>query len=125
MIHNEIANELQEAIKYIEQSINNINLYSNQIKDDLIKWKSDTTIYEIKESLNQILLKVNKWYVKYQNSKNILDIELQEYDWVAKETSYILGECSLIDELNAEVINHLIICIGKELCDELKKRCDK
>lgn len=122
MKNNEIITDFQELIKYLELAKNATLSNSDKISNELIQWKAEITIDELKKSLSDLLEKVTAWFSKYQITNNILDISLEEYDWVSKETSYILGECALVDDLYAEIINHLVLCIGSEICDELKKR---
>lgn len=122
MKNNEIMTDFQELIKYLELAKNTTSLNSDKISNELKKWKAEITIDELRKSLSDLLIKVTVLYSKYQVTNNILDISLEEYDWVSKETSYILGECALIDDLYAEVINHLVLCIGSEMCKELKKK---
>lgn len=122
MKNNEIITDFQELIKYLELAKNTTSLNSDKISNELKKWKAEITIDELRKSLSDLLVKVTALYSKYQATNNILDISLEEYDWISKETSYILGECALIDDLYAEVINHLVLCIGSEMCEELKKK---
>lgn len=122
MKNNEIITDFQELIKYLELAKNTTSLNSDKISNELKKWKAEITIDELRKSLSDLLIKVTDLYSKYQATNNILDISLEEYDWISKETSYILGECALIDDLYAEVINHLVLCIGSEMCEELKKK---
>lgn len=122
MKNNEIITDFQELIKYLELAKNTTSLNSDKISNELKKWKAEITIDELRKSLSDLLIKVTALYSKYQATNNILDISLEEYDWVSKETSYILGECALIGDLYAEVINHLVLCIGSEMCEELKKK---
>lgn len=122
MKNNETITDFQDLIKYLELAKNAVESNSDKIISELKQWKAEVTIDELKKSLSDLLVKVTAWYNKYQDTNNILDIDLEEYDWVSKETSYILGECALIDDLYAEVINHLVLCIGSEMCDELNKR---
>lgn len=122
MKNNEIITDFQELIKYLELAKNTTSLNSDKISNELKKWKVEITIDELRKSLSDLLIKVTDLYSKYQATNNILDISLEEYDWISKETSYILGECALIDDLYAEVINHLVLCIGSEMCEELKNK---
>lgn len=122
MKNNEIMTDFQELIKYLELAKNTTSLNSDKLSNELKKWKAEITIDELRKSLSDLLVKVTALYSKYQATNNILDISLEEYDWISKETSYILGECALIDDLYAEVINHLVLCIGSEMCEELKKK---
>lgn len=122
MKNNEIITDFQELIKYLELAKNTTSLNSDKISNELKKWKAEITIDELRKSLSDLLIKVTDLYSKYQVTNNILDISLEEYDWISKETSYILGACALIDDLYAEVINHLVLCIGSEMCEELKKK---
>lgn len=122
MKNNETITDFQELIKYLELAKNTTSLNSDKISNELKKWKAEITIDELRKSLSDLLIKVTDLYSKYQVTNNILDISLEEYDWISKETSYILGECALIDDLYAEVINHLVLCIGSEMCEELKKK---
>lgn len=122
MKNNETITDFQDLIKYLELAKNAVESNSDKIISELKQWKAEVTIDELKKSLSDLLVKVTAWYTKYQDTNNILDIDLEEYDWVSKETSYILGECALVDDLYAEVINHLVLCIGSKMCDELNKR---
>lgn len=122
MKNNEIMTDFQELIKYLELAKNTTSLNSDKISNELKKWKAKITIDELRKSLSDLLIKVTALYSKYQATNNILDISLEEYDWISKETSYILGECALVDDLYAEVINHLVLCIGSEMCEKLKKK---
>lgn len=65
---------------------------------------------------------MQKWYEEYKKTNNILSISLKEYDWVSKETSFILGECALIDDLYMEVIDFYV---GKVEAEILIARKDK
>lgn len=124
MNNSECIFDFEKLIEHINLAISNINNNSKQITDELVHWKSKINIDELKKSYQFLLLKTTKWYKDYKKTEDILKIDLNDYDLVSKEASFILGECALIDDLHAEVINHLILCIGVELCTELKKQRD-
>lgn len=121
MCDNETVKVFEIIIENLTLAVNSIKTKSTEIKKELKHWNAEVTIDELQNSLPDVLEKVIKWYNKYKNTGNILEISLKEYDWVSKETSYILGECALIDELYMEVIDFYIGKIGAKMCDEIKK----
>ena len=116
-----IIYDFERLIKYLKLSLKNIELKKEFIINELKRWNSEITIEELNESLPTILEKVIIWYELYKKTGNILEISLKEYDWVSKETSYILGECALVDDLYAEIIHFVIGNIGIEMCDAIKR----
>ena len=116
-----IIYDFERLIKYLKLAIQNIDEQKEDIIDELKRWKSKTTIDELNENLPIILKKVTNWYEMYKKTGNILEISLKKYDWVSKETSYILGECALVDDLYAEIIHFVIGNIGIEMCEAIKK----
>lgn len=116
-----ILNDFEILQKHLNLAIKHLESNQKNIIDELQHWKSEITIKELEESLNLINEKVNKWFNLYVETKDILQIGLSEYDLVSKESSYILGECALIDDVYAEVIDFQIGCIGAAMCDEIKK----
>ena len=117
----EIIYDFERLIKYLKLAKQNIDVKKETIINELKHWNSEITIEELNESLPNILEKVMNWYELYNKTGNILEISLKEYDWVSKETSYILGECALVDDLYAEIIHFVIGNIGAEMCDAIKK----
>lgn len=106
---------LEELIKHLETSILNLETSEKEITNELKKWNSKITVNELKQTLPNILDKVQKWKFIYTTTNNILSMDLKEFDFVLKEYSYILGECALIDLLDAEVIDWQIGIIGSEI----------
>lgn len=116
-----IIHDFERLIKYLKLAKQNIDIKKETIINELKHWNSEITIEELNESLPTILEKVINWYELYKKTGNILEISLKEYDWVSKETSYILGECALVDDLYVEIIHFVIGNIGIEMCDAIKK----
>ena len=79
---------------------------------------------------NEDILEVFEKLIKYlklskknlnKNTNDILQISLEEYDIVSKESAYILGECStMYDLLYVEIIDFQIGCIGGIMCNKIK-----
>ena len=114
-------NDFKILKKHLDLAINCLELNQTNIINELQHWKSEITIKELEESLKLINEKVDKWFNLYVGTKDILQISLSEYDLVSKESSYILGECALIDDVYAEIIDFQIGCIGAAMCEEIKK----
>lgn len=114
-------NDFEILKKHLDLAIKHLKLNQKNIIDELQHWKSEITIKELEDSLKLINEKVDKWFNLYVDTKDILKISLSEYDLVSKESSYILGECALIDDIYAEIIDFQIGCIGAAMCDETKK----
>lgn len=112
---------LEKLIKYIELALDSIENKKDVIISELIRWKSEIDIDEARESLQLILEKVTRWFDNYKENNDILCISLKEYDVVAKEAAYILGETALVDDLYSEIIDWLVGCIGAKMCDELNE----
>ena len=121
MVYDEIIKDFESLIKHLEFAVSNVNKDPQTIKSELKKWSKEITIEEINESLKSILKKVKKWHLNYKRTGDILTIDLKEYDWVSKESSYIMGECVLVDELHMEVIHYLIMQIGRDMVREIKE----
>lgn len=51
-----------------------------------------------------------------------MSINLEEYSSILKESAYILGDCSLIDDLNIEVIDWQLGNIGANMKSLLKEK---
>lgn len=117
----EILDIFEMLIKYLRLAKKNLKKDSKKILEELEKWRGEITIQELENGINLILKTVNKWQNLYKNTNDILQISLKEYDVVSKESSYILGECALIDELYFEIIDFQIGCIGAIMCEEIKK----
>ena len=115
----EIVDMFDDIIKYLNKALENINNCSNEINEEIKKWKSEITILDIKDSLNLILKYVLKWYAEYEKTDDILCIDLKEYDIVSKESSYFLGETALIDNIYSEEIDFLIGKVGMTLKDRI------
>lgn len=118
----EIVDMFDDIIKYLNKALENINNCSNEINEEIKKWKSEITILDIKDSLNLILKYVLKWYAEYEKTDDILCIDLKEYDIVSKESSYFLGETALIDNIYSEEIDFLIGKVGMTLKDRIIER---
>ena len=115
-----VLTTLEDLISYLELALKNIDTNSIEIIKQLEHWKLKISLDEIKTSVSEILNNVVNWEKRYKNNYNIMDISLKEYDFVSKESSYILGECALIDGIYSDVINHLVLCVGAELCEKLR-----
>ena len=116
-----ILNDFEILKKHLNLAIKHLESNQKNIIDELQHWKSEITIKELEDSLKLINEKVDKWFNLYVETKDILQISLSEYDLVSKESSYILGECALIDDVYAEIIDFQIGCIGAAMCEEIKK----
>ena len=121
MKNDKIVKAFDILIKKLKTAISNINIKEEQINMEIKKWNCDINTTEIKKSLNLISRNINKWYENYKQSENILCISLKEYDLVAKEAAYLLGETALIDDLYSEIIDWEIRIIGNEIEDAIKK----
>lgn len=121
MKKDETTEIFDRLIKKLKSAIDNLNSNEEQIVRELEQWNCNITISQAKQSLNLILKNVQKWYEDYKQSKNILCINLKEYDLTLKESSYMLGETSLIDDLHSEIIDWEIGVIGEKIKEEIKK----
>lgn len=119
---NNISSDFIEIIKCLEKDLEIIDSEKSKINEDIKKWGLNITVLEIRESLNLIYEKITKWESDFNDTGDILCIDLNEYDIVAKEASYLLGETSIIDELHSEKIDWIIGKIGVKISDELKIR---
>lgn len=99
----------------------NLKYCRNNILKELEKESNEITIKEIEDGVKLILDKICKWNNLYKSTNDILQISLKEYDVISKESAYILGECSLINELYFEIIDFQIGCIGGMMCKKIKK----
>ena len=122
MIEEEIKNTFIELMNNLKVSIHNLQIRKNQIEQELKKYHSEITINELQKTLPAILEKVQKWYEIYNNTHDLLNIDVNEYSFVLKEYAYISGECTLVDDLNTEVIDWQIGNIGYQMKKELKER---
>lgn len=121
MKNEDIETTLIELIDNLKISINNLEKNEEKIKQEIKQYNSEITTDELKDILPMILGKVKKWYNIYTKTNNILDIDVEEYSTILKEYAYILGECALIDELNAKVIDWQIGTIGYHMKKLLKE----
>ncbi len=109
---NELLKNFNFLIKHLNLALSVIKNDPNKIINELIHWNSKITIDELKNNLSLILEKVTSWKKIYVKTNDIYNIDLKEYDLVSKESSYLIGECSLIDELYIEGIDFTIASIG-------------
>lgn len=116
-----MISEFEQLIQYLQLALDNLDNNSSKINDELNQWKSEIDIEKLAEGLKLILDNVLKWYDEYKKSKNILSISLKEYDIVSKESSYLLGEASLINDLYLEQIDWIIGNIGILMCNDINK----
>jgi len=121
MKDNETINNFEYLVKHLSIAMETLNTKACYVVSELKQSKSETTIEELKKSYSILYAKIKDWYKKYQTTGDILQIGLKEYDWVSKEASYILDECTFIDGLYAEAIEFTIACIGAEMCDAIRK----
>ena len=63
---------------------------------------------------------IKGWYEKYRATGDILKVSLKEYDLVSEESSHILGETALVDDLYFEIIDFKIDNVGSEMVDAIK-----
>ncbi len=120
-MNKEIVSDFDDIIKYLNLALYNLEIKRKKIDLEIKKWKFKITVSELKNSLDLILKYVLKWYTNYKKTKDILCIDLKEYDIVSKESSYILGETCLIDDIYSEIIDFTIGKIGASIRDELNK----
>ena len=121
MKNDETINNFEYLVNHLGIAIETLNIKADYVVSELKQTKSEATIEELRETLPILLDKVKSWYKKYQTTGDILQISLKEYDWVSKESSYILDQCTYIDGLYAEAIEFTIACIGAKMCDEIRK----
>ena len=124
-MNDDILNNFENLLDNLNNAIYNLKKYKKNIQDELKKWKCEVTINELNSSLYKILNLVKKWRKLYIETGDIYKINLNEYDIVSKETAYILGECSLIDEINIEAIDWQIGIVGNQIIKNIKERNDK
>ena len=115
----DLIRNFDDSIKYLNLALVNIEDNTPEIELEIKKWKFKITIPELKESLNLILKYISKWYADYKKTNDILCIDLKEYDIVSKESSYVLGETALIDDIHSEEIDFIIGKIGVSLRDKI------
>ena len=118
----EIIKMFDDIINYLNLALENVNNNSIKINEEIERWKSDITFSELKDSLNLILKYILKWYTEYKETNDFLCIDLKEYDIVSKESSYLLGETALIDNIHSEEIDFLVGKIGATLKDIIIER---
>lgn len=115
----ELVRNFDDIIKCLNIALKNIDNNGTNIELEIKKWKFKITLSELKESLNIILRYISKWYEDYKKTNDILCIDLKEYDIVSKESSYVLGETSLVDDIHSEEIDFIIGKIGVLLQDKI------
>lgn len=112
---------IKKLLEYTKMAIESVDNDYEKILSEIKHWNLQININELKSGLQLILERANNWFERYKNSKDILCIGLKDYDTVSKEASYILGECALIDELYSEIIDWQVSCIGRAMCNEIRK----
>ena len=122
MADDEILKNFENLLSNLEKTLFNLSNEKKEIKDELTKWKCEITVDELELLLSEVLIAIKKWQKLYIEKGDISIINLDEYDNVSKDSAYILGECSLIDEINIEAIDWQIGIIGNQIISKIKER---